>query len=45
MYGGGQPGAGPAGSPEGAPGAPGSEEKKGGDGDNVVDAEFTDSDK
>ncbi|CAL5222361.1 g4715 [Coccomyxa viridis] len=42
MYGS-QPGAGPAGGPEGAPGAPGADDKKGGD--NVVDAEFTDSDK
>lgn len=42
MYGS-QPGAGPAGGPEGAAGAPGADEKKGGD--NVVDAEFTDSDK
>ena len=41
MYGS-QPGAGPAGSPEGA--APGADDKKPGD-DNVVDAEFTDSDK
>ena len=42
MYGS-QPGASPAGGPEGAPGAPGADDKKGGD--NVVDAEFTDSDK
>jgi len=40
-----QPPAGGAGGPEGAPGAgaPGADDKKGGD--NVVDAEFTDSDK
>ena len=44
MYGS-QPGAGPAGPAGGPEGpAPGADDKKPGD-DNVVDAEFTDSDK